>query len=111
MKMNQLFTAYYTDRPAVYEKALDYIYSHETDNLREIRPTIWLWKGDLSSIFFVDYVGNGVGCTLATFDNLADAKEFQKKIGDMTEKEFENWLINEKWAAGAYSAMRFLSNC
>ena len=42
MKMNQLFTAYYADRTAVYEKSLDYIYSHNPDNLREIRPTIWL---------------------------------------------------------------------
>lgn len=40
MKMNQLFTAYYMDRTAVYEKSLDYIYSHNPDNLREIRPTI-----------------------------------------------------------------------
>lgn len=51
MKMNQLFTAYYMDRTAVYEKSLDYIYSHNPDNLREIRPTIWLWKGDISPVF------------------------------------------------------------
>ena len=95
-KMNQLFTAYYVDRTTVYEKTLDYIYSHEPENLREFRPTIWLWKGDISPIFFVDYVGAGVGCTLATFDNLADAKEFREIIGEMTEKEFENWFINKK---------------
>lgn len=49
-KMNQLFTAYYVDRTTVYEKTLDYIYSHEPENLREIRPTIWLWKGDISPL-------------------------------------------------------------
>lgn len=99
MKMNQLFTAYYMDSPAVYEKSLDYIYSHNPDNLREIRPTIWLWKGDISPVFFVDYVGDGVGCTLATFDKLADAQKYREQIGEMTEEEFENWLINERWAA------------
>ena len=101
MKMNQLFTAYYMDRTAVYEKSLDYIYSHNPDNLREIRPTIWLWKGDISPVFCVDYVGDGVGCTLATFDKLADAQKYREQIGEMTEEEFENWLINERWAARA----------
>ena len=42
MKMNELFTAYYKDHTAVYEKTLDYIYSHKFDLLQEIRPTIWL---------------------------------------------------------------------
>ena len=99
MKMYQLFSAYYNGKPAVHGKTLDYIYSHNADDLKEIRPTIWLWKGDISPVFFVDYVGDGVGCTLATFDNLADAQKYREQIGEMTEEEFENWLINERWAA------------
>lgn len=101
MKMNELFTAYYKDHTAVYEKTLDYIYSHKFDLLQEIRPTIWLWKANTSSIFFVDYIGDGLGCTLATFDHLSEAQEFREKIYKMTEEEFENWLINKRWAARA----------
>ena len=52
MKMYQLFSAYYNGKPAVHEKTLDYILSHEADDLREIRPCIWLWKGDIDPVYF-----------------------------------------------------------
>jgi len=102
MKMCELFTAYYgkpgTLRKAVYEKPLDWIYEHQDGRPVEIRPAIWLWKSDRASVYFVDYVGDGIGCTLSTFDNLTDAQSYREKIGQMEESEFENWLINDRWA-------------
>jgi len=102
MKMCELFTAYYgnsgTLRKAVYEKPLSWIYEHQDGRPVEICPTIWLWKSDRASVYFVDYVGDGIGCTLATFDNLTDAQAYREKIGQMKEAEFENWLINVRWA-------------
>lgn len=94
MKMHQLFSAYYIGKPAVHTKTLDYIYSHNADDLKEIRPCIWLWKGDIEQVYFVDYIGDGIGCTLATFDKLTDAQEYRDKIEQMTTEEFENYLNN-----------------
>lgn len=94
MKMYQLFSAYYNGKPAVHEKTLDYILSHEADDLREIRPCIWLWKGDIDPVYFVDYIGVGIGCTLATFDKLEDAKKYRARIEQMTTEEFISYLNN-----------------
>lgn len=98
MKMNELYTTYYSDRRTAYEKPLDWIYSHQNGANVEIRPCIWLWKASKSNVFFVDYIGDGIGCTLATFDNLQDAETYREKIGQMTSEDFENWLINVRWA-------------
>lgn len=97
MKMNQLFTAYYSNRTTVYEKPLDYIYSIQGDAKVEIKPTIWLWKASNSNVYFVDYISESIGCTLFTFDNLKDAEKCTSDIGQMNEDEFENWLINVHW--------------
>lgn len=98
MRMSELYTAYYSDRRTAYEKPLEWIYSHRNGASVEIRPTIWLWKAENSNIYFVDYIGANVGCTLKTFDNLKEAQSYREKIASMTENEFENWLINERWA-------------
>lgn len=102
MKMNELFTAYYSEnngfREATYEKPLDWIYAHQNGRKVEIRPTIWLWKAEKAPVYFVDYVGNGVSCTLATLDSLKAAEEYREKIGEMSEEAFEDWLINSRWA-------------
>lgn len=98
-KMRELYTAYYGDCRAVYEKTLEYIYQNRNGQSVEIRPTIWLWKGDRSQTFFVDYVGAEVGCTLATFDTLKEAEAYREKIADMTETEFETWLLEVRWNA------------
>ena len=95
MKMNQLFTAYYSDRRAAYEKPLDWIYANQGNTRVEIRPTIWLWK--VSDTYFVDYVGDGISCTLSTFSTLQTAEEYKDKIGNINESEFEDWLINVCW--------------
>jgi len=95
MKMNQLFTAYYSDRRAAYEKPLDWIYAHQGTTHVEVRPTIWLWKA--SDTYLVDYVGDGIGCTLKTFSTLKKAEEYKELIGRMEEAEFEDWLINVHW--------------
>ena len=101
MTMNQLFTAYYSApgmaRKAVYEKPLEWIYEHQEGRAVEIRPTIWLWKSDRANVYFVDYVGDGLSCTLSTFDNLRAAQEYREKIGEMETAEFEDWLINVRW--------------
>ena len=94
MKMYQLFSAYYNGKPAVHAKTLDYIYSHDADDLREIRPCIWLWKGDIDPVYFVDYIGVGIGCTLATFDKLEDAQKYRARIEQMTTGEFTSYLNN-----------------
>lgn len=100
--MNELFTAYYSNddgfRSAVYEKTLNWIYAHQHGRRVEIRPTIWLWKATSCPVFFVDYIGNGISCTLDTFERLQDAEEYKEKIGNMDEKAFEDWLINVRWA-------------
>ena len=92
MKMHQLFSAYYNGKPAVHEKTLDYIYSHNADDLKEIRPCIWLWKGNIEPVYFVDYIGYGISCTLATFDRLEDAQKYRAKIEQMTTEEFADYL-------------------
>ena len=101
MKMNELFTAYYSDQRTAYEKTLEWIYEHQGESRVEIRPTILLWKAGGAPIYFVDYVGNDVGCILATFDKLTDAQEYSEKIGKMNKEEFKNWLINDGRAARA----------
>lgn len=101
MKMNQLFTGYYSDRRTAYEKPLEWIYAHQGESSVEIRPTLWIWKAERAQVYFVDYVGDGIGCTLATFDRLADAQEYREKLGEMTEEEFESWLIDTRWAKRA----------
>lgn len=101
MKMYELFTAYYGDRRTAYEKPLNWIYEHQGNVKVEIRPTIWVWKATNSQIYFVDYVGAGVGCTLYSFDNYADARKRADEIGQMDESEFENWLINDHWGKRA----------
>jgi hypothetical protein len=95
MKMYQLYTAYYSDRRAAYEKPLEWIYAHQGNTNVEIRPTIWLWGK--AGAYFVDYVGDGVGCTLETFPLLKDAEEYRERISQMDESEFEDWLINVRW--------------
>lgn len=97
MKMNELFTAYYSDRRAAYEKPLNWIYANQGNAHVEIRPTIWLWKASSSNVYFVDYIGDGISCTLCTFDTLQAAEEYKERIGDMDETEFEGWLINVRW--------------
>lgn len=94
MKMHQLFSAYYNGKPAIHAKTLDYIYSHDADDLREIRPCIWLWKGDIDPVYFVDYISDGISCTLATFDKLEDAQKYRARIEQMTTEEFTSYLNN-----------------
>ena len=97
MLMNKLFTAYYSDRRTAYERPLNWIYANQGNASVEIRPTIWLWKASSSNVYFVDYVGDGVGCTLKTFSTLNEAEEYSDQIGQMDEAEFEDWLINVRW--------------
>ena len=97
MLMNKLFTAYYSDRRTAYERPLNWIYANQGNARVEVRPTIWLWKASNSNVYFVDYVGDGVGCTLFTFDTLQAAEECRDQIGNMDETEFEDWLINTHW--------------
>lgn len=40
MMMNELFTAYYSDRRTAYEKTIDWIYSHLNHATVKICPTI-----------------------------------------------------------------------
>lgn len=96
MKMCELFTARYSDRRTAYEKPLEWIYAHRNGAAVQIEPTIWLWKSSGASVYFVDYVGEGIGCTCATFDNLREAEAFREKLAQMEQAEFENWLLN-KW--------------
>lgn len=99
MKMYQFFTARYSDGRTVYEKTLEWIYSHQNGSGVEISPTIWLWKATGGTVYFVDYVGDGVSCTIDTFDTLDTAQEYQERIGQMEEKEFEGWLIDVRWGS------------
>lgn len=94
MKMSELFTAYYSDRQTVYEKPLDWIYSHQGDRKVTITPTIHVWRSSKAPIYFVEYVGAGLGCTLETFGTLEAAQAYQAKIGEMTTEEFERFFIN-----------------
>ena len=98
MKMNELFTARYNDGRKVYEKPLEWIYSHRNGASVEVSPCIWLWKASKSNVFFVDYIGDGLSCTLKTFDSLAAAAAYSEEVGAMTEESFEDWLINVRWA-------------
>lgn len=93
-QMYKLYKAQYSDGRTVYEKTLEEIYSIQGDSSVTITPTIWLWKATNAPAFFVDYVGDGIGCTLSAFDNLRDATEFQNKVANMDEKAFKNWLTN-----------------
>ena len=97
-KMCELFKAHYSDGRTVYEKTLDEIYAIQGDSKVTITPAIWLWKATGANVFFVDYVGDGISCTLSTFDNLRAAEEYREKIANMDEKAFENWLVNVRWA-------------
>lgn len=97
MKMYQLYNAYFDDRSAAYEKPLDWIYQNCGTRCVEIRPTIWLWRASNAQVYFVDYIGDGVSCTLQTFARLNDAEKYREEIAAMEESDFENWLINEKW--------------
>lgn len=95
MKMCELFTARYSDSRTAYEKPLEWIYAHRNGAGVQIEPTIWLWKSSGASVYFVDYVGESIGCTCATFDNLRDAEAFREKLAQMEQAEFENWLLNK----------------
>ena len=97
-KMYELYKAHYSDGRTVYEKTLEEIYAIQGDSKVTLTPTIWLWKAEKVPVFFVDYVGDGVGCTLSTFDKLRDAQEYREKIANMDKKAFEDWLINVRWA-------------
>lgn len=97
-KMHELYNAHYSDGRTVYEKTLEEIYTIQGNSKVTITPTIWLWKATGAPVFFVDYVGDGISCTLSTFDNLRAAQEYREKISSMDEKAFENWLINVRLA-------------
>lgn len=101
MKMHEFYTARYSDGRTAYEKPLDWIYSHQNGARVEISPCIWLWKSSTGNTFFVDYMGDGVSCTLSTFSNYTEAQEYSEQIGQMTESEFEDWLINVRWKRDA----------
>lgn len=103
MKICELYKARYSDGRTVYEKPLDWIYSHQNGAAVEITPTIWIWKASTCNVYFVDYMGDGVGCTLATFDSLTAAQEYREQIGAMTADEFTDWLINVHWTRQAAS--------
>lgn len=96
MKMNELFTAHYSDHRTAYEKPLEWIYAHQGAAHVDIQPTIWLRKTDKAPIYFVDYVSDSLGCTLASFDDLRTAWEYRERIGQMTKAEFEHWLESER---------------
>lgn len=101
MKMNELFTARYSDGRTAYEKPLEWIYDHQNGSNVEISPTIWIWKSSKSPIYFVDYVGDGIGCTLSTFSAYNQACDYADQIGNMNVSEFENWLVSVRWKEGA----------
>ena len=94
MKMCELFKARYSDGRTVYEKTLDYIYQHQNGARVEISPCIWVWKASAASVYFVDYVGGGIGCTVDTFDTLKEAEAFRETLAQMEAAEFESWLLN-----------------
>lgn len=96
-KMRELYTAYYSDRRTVYEKTLKEIYANRNGAGVEIRPTIWLWKSCNADVFFVDYVGDGLSCTLKCFDTLTEAQSYRNKIANLNEIQFEQCFLSREY--------------
>ena len=94
MKMSELFNAFYGDCQTIYEKPLEEIYAQQNGRSVTVTPTINVWKSSKAPIYFVDYVGDGLGCTLETFGTLEAAQAYQAKIGEMTTEEFDRFMVN-----------------
>ena len=94
MKMNNLYSALYSDGRTEYERPLEWIYQNQNGARVEIRPCIWLWKNKNIDMFFVDYIGRSVGCTLAAFDDLKAAERFRDEVGAMEKADFGKRFFN-----------------
>lgn len=94
MKMSDFYTAEYSDGRTLYQVTLDEAYASQNGTKLTLKPSIWLWGGN--GTFFVDFVGNGIGCTLKIFDNYKDAENFSAKIGEMTVDEFKKYIEIEE---------------
>ena len=92
MKMCEYCTAEYSDGRTLYEITLAEAYQRKNGANVTIKPTIWLWGAP--GVYFVDYVGRGVGCTMAAFDALADAEKFKANVQSMERDEFKAWLLH-----------------
>lgn len=102
MKMKELYTARYVGEDGsgktVYEMPLDWINKHMDTLSPDVEPTICLRKARSAELYFVDYIGEEIGCTLSAFDSSFEAEAYRKELGEMDEAEFEDWLINVRWA-------------
>ena len=98
MKMCERFTARYSDGRTVYEKPLEWIYANQNGAQVEVSPCIWLRKHPTESVYFVDFIGAGLGCTCGAFDTLREAEAFREKLAQMEQSEFSGWLLSRRTA-------------
>ena len=73
VKCADLFTASFADG-SLMTGTLEQIYAAQNNRKMTIKPVVWLWCSD-SGLYMVDYILEGAGWTLGTFDTLADAEK------------------------------------
>lgn len=71
-KCSDLYTATFEDGTLM-TGTLDQLYTAQNNRKMTIKPVVWLWCSD-SGLYIVDYILEGVGWTLGTFDTLRDAE-------------------------------------
>lgn len=73
IKCADLYTASFADGNLM-TGTLEQIYAAQHNRKMTIKPVVWLWCSD-SGLYMVDYILEGAGWTLGTFDTLADAEK------------------------------------
>lgn len=73
VKCADLYTATF-EGGALMTGTLNQLYAAQNNRKMTIKPVVWLWCSD-SGLYMVDYILEGAGWTLGTFDTLADAEK------------------------------------